>query len=251
MTKSGPALMGHRSVSSSRTSPRRKKRLAAAPPPSPSARSAASNARRTPPPAALPAPAGANGPRRSRPPSWKRSRSSWASGSARARCSRAPMALAPNTASRARAEGKLEAGRLLAVFAYEEKKTKEHQGLKFKGLWGFDQGVKRFVRAAAGNHGEWDTASSRDGKATSWCGRASFPAPWARIPYRHTFTKKSDVDRRDKPRVREWTHASRCGCRTASGYRRGGHVQEVISANADLAALIVTASASRSRRFGG
>ena len=64
------------------------------------------------------------------------------------------------------AEGKPEADGFWQSFAYEEKKTKEHPGLKLKGFWGFDQGVKRFVRAAVGNHGEWDTGSS-----TGWEGQ--------------------------------------------------------------------------------
>src|SRR5262245_43932889 len=63
-------------------------------------------------------------------------------------------------AVKATAEAKLEADNFWQSFNYEEKKTKEHAGLKVKGLWGYDQGSKRFVRAGVGNRGEWDTASA-------------------------------------------------------------------------------------------
>jgi hypothetical protein len=101
------------------------------------------------------------------------------------------------------AEGKPEADGFWQSFAYEEKKTKEHPGLKLKGFWGFDQGVKRFVRSAVGNHGEWDMGSSTgwEGNKLVWTGELS--SQFGRIPYRHTFTKKTDGDRP----LREWTHA--------------------------------------------
>jgi len=103
------------------------------------------------------------------------------------------------------AEGKPEADGFWQSFAYEEKKTKDHPGLKLKGFWGFDQGVKRFVRTAVGNHGEWDTGSSMgwEGNKLVWIGELS--SQFGRIPYRHTFTKKPDDA--DKPALREWTHA--------------------------------------------
>ena len=102
------------------------------------------------------------------------------------------------------AEGKPEADGFWQSFAHEEKKTKDHPGLKLKGLWGFDQGVKRFVRTAVGNHGEWDTGSSTgwEGNKLVWTGELS--SQFGRIPYRHTFTKQPDAD---KPALREWTHA--------------------------------------------
>ena len=95
------------------------------------------------------------------------------------------------------AEAKLEVDNFWQSFTYEEKKTKEHPGLKVKGLWGYDQGSKRYVRAAAGNHGEWDTASAPgwEGDKLVWTGELS--GPMGRIPFHHTFTKKSD---------KEWAH---------------------------------------------
>jgi hypothetical protein len=103
-------------------------------------------------------------------------------------------------AVKATAEGKLDADNFWQSFNYEEKKTKEHPGLKLKGLWGYDQGAKRFVRAAVGNHGEWDTASAPgwEGDKPIWSGELS--GAQGRIPFRHTFTR--NVDKSDK----EWTH---------------------------------------------
>jgi hypothetical protein len=94
------------------------------------------------------------------------------------------------------AESKLEVDNFWQSFNYEEKKTKEHPGLKLKGLWGFDQGSKRFVRAAIGNHGEWDTASAPgwEGDKLIWTGEMS--GAQGRIAFHHTFTKKGD---------KEWT----------------------------------------------
>jgi hypothetical protein len=98
---------------------------------------------------------------------------------------------------KATAEGKLIVDNFWQSFAYEEKKTKEHPGLKVNGLWGYDQGTKRFVRAASGNHGEWDTASAPgwEGDKLVWTGELS--GPMGRIAFHHTFTKKGD---------KEWTH---------------------------------------------
>ena len=95
------------------------------------------------------------------------------------------------------AESKLEVDNFWQSFNYEEKKSKEHPGLKVKGLWGFDQGSKRFVRAAIGSHGEWDTASAPgwEGDKLIWTGELS--GAQGRIAFHHTFTKKSD---------KEWTH---------------------------------------------
>jgi hypothetical protein len=95
------------------------------------------------------------------------------------------------------AEAKLESDGFWQTFFYEEKKTKEHQGLKVRGLWGFDQGAKRFVRVGAGNHGEWDTASAPgwEGDKLVWTGELS--GPMGRMPFHHTFTKKGD---------KEWLH---------------------------------------------
>jgi len=107
-----------------------------------------------------------------------------------------PMSPAEH-AVKATAEGKLIVDNFWHSFTYEEKKTKEHPGLKVNGLWGYDQGAKRFVRAAAGNHGEWDTASAPgwEGDKLVWTGELS--GPMGRVPFHHTFTKKGD---------KEWTH---------------------------------------------
>ena len=95
------------------------------------------------------------------------------------------------------AEAKLVVDNFWQSFTYEEKKTKEHPGLKVNGYWGYDQGAKRFVRGAVGNHGEWDTASAPgwEGDKLVWTGELS--GPMGRVPFHHTFTKKSD---------KEWTH---------------------------------------------
>jgi hypothetical protein len=101
----------------------------------------------------------------------------------------------------ATAEGKLEADRFWQSFSYEERKTKDRPGFKLQGFWGYDQGSKRFVRAAIGNHGEWDTASSPgwEGDKLIWSGELSgdLSGQPGRLPFRHTFTKKGD---------RAWTH---------------------------------------------
>jgi hypothetical protein len=104
----------------------------------------------------------------------------------------------PEHAIKGSAEGKLVVDNFWQSFTYEEKKTKEHPGLKVMGLWGYDQGSKRFVRSAVGNHGDWDTASAPgwEGDKLIWTGEIS--GPMGRIPFHHTFTKKSD---------KEWTHA--------------------------------------------
>jgi hypothetical protein len=107
-----------------------------------------------------------------------------------------PMSPAEH-AVKASAEGKLIVDNFWQSFTYEEKKTKEHPGLKVNGLWGYDQGSKRYVRAAAGSHGEWDTASAPgwEGDKLVWTGELS--GPMGRVPFHHTFTKKGD---------KEWTH---------------------------------------------
>jgi hypothetical protein len=98
---------------------------------------------------------------------------------------------------KATAEGKLIVDNFWQSFTYEEKKSKEHPGLKVNGLWGYDQGAKRYVRAAAGSHGEWDTASAPgwEGDSLTWTGELS--GPMGRVPFHHKFTKKGD---------KEWTH---------------------------------------------
>jgi hypothetical protein len=95
------------------------------------------------------------------------------------------------------AEAKLVVDKFWQSFTYEEKKTKEHPGLMVNGFWGFDQGAKRYVRAAVANHGEWDTASAPgwEGDKLVWTGELS--GPMGRLLFYHMFTKKSD---------KEWTH---------------------------------------------
>jgi hypothetical protein len=95
------------------------------------------------------------------------------------------------------AESKLDADGFWHAFTYVENKTREHAGLKVKGIWGFDQGARRYVRAAGGNHGEWDTATAPgwEGDKLIWSGELS--GAQGRLPFRHTFTKKSD---------KEWAH---------------------------------------------
>src|SRR5437763_5380336 len=100
-------------------------------------------------------------------------------------------------AVKASAEGKLIVDNFWHSFTYEEKKSKDHPGLKVNGLWGYDQGAKRYVRAAASNQAGWDTASAPgwEGDKLVWTGEMS--GPMGRIPFHHTFTKKSD---------KEWSH---------------------------------------------
>jgi uncharacterized protein DUF1579 len=100
-------------------------------------------------------------------------------------------------AVKATAEAKLEVDNFWQSFSYEEKKTKEHAGLRVKGLWGYDQGSKRYVSTTVGNHGEWNTASAPgwEGDNLVWTGEIS--GPLGRIPFHHRFTKKSD---------KEWVH---------------------------------------------
>ena len=132
------------------------------------------------------------------------------------------------------AEAKLVVDNFWQSFTYEEKKTKEHPGLKVNGLWGYDQGAKRFVRGAVGNHGEWDTASAPgwEGDKLVWTGELS--GPMGRVPFHHTFTKKSD---------KEWTHLLELRLPDGKWVPcRRHHLQEVVA--------IYAASASSDRGFG-
>ena len=83
-------------------------------------------------------------------------------------------------------------------FTYEERRTKDHHGMKVQGQWGWDQGSKHLVRAAGTNAGDWDfgTSPGLEGDKIVWTGE--FSGPMGRMSYRHVFIKKSD---------REWTHA--------------------------------------------
>jgi hypothetical protein len=181
---------------------------APAPPPAPSAPPPPPSAP-PPPPSALPAPADPKPPVPKPAPELEAFKVFLGRWRCDGKMFASPLALTEHGVT-GTAEGKPEADGFWQSFTYEEKKTKEHPGLKLKGLWGFDQGVKRFVRAAVGNHGEWDTGSSTgwEGNKLVWTGELS--SQFGRIPYRHTFTTKADVanaNRPDKLSAREWTHA--------------------------------------------
>lgn len=100
----------------------------------------------------------------------------------------------PEHAFTASAAAKLEADGFWQQFTYEEKKAKDHPGLKLTGLWGYDQGGKRFVRAAGSSQGGWDSATSVgwSGDKMVWTGDLS--GPTGRMPFRQTFTRKGDKE---------------------------------------------------------
>jgi hypothetical protein len=102
----------------------------------------------------------------------------------------------PEHAFTATAFAKPEVDGFWQQFSYEEKKTKEHRGLKVLGLWGYDVAGKRFIRSAGGNDGSWDSATSVGfvGDKMTWTGDMSGPA--GRMPFRQAFVKKND---------KEWT----------------------------------------------
>jgi hypothetical protein len=103
----------------------------------------------------------------------------------------------PEHAFKATAENKAAADGFWNQYTYEEKKSKEHRGLKVSGLWGWDQGTRRLVRVGVANDGTWDTAAANamEGDKIVWNGELSGSV--GRLPYRHTFTRKSD---------KEWSH---------------------------------------------
>jgi hypothetical protein len=81
------------------------------------------------------------------------------------------------------------------TFVYEEKKTRENPGAaKVAGMWGWDAGGKRFVRADADSMGGWfsPTSTGWAGDQFVWVGDMSSPA--GMLPARHTFSKKSDKE---------------------------------------------------------
>src|SRR4051794_21073900 len=104
----------------------------------------------------------------------------------------------PEHTFKATAESKLESGGHWQVFLYEEKKSKEHEGVKVHGLWGWDAGNKRFVRSAGDDSGVWDSATAPgfQGDRLMWTGELS--GPNGKLPFHHTFTKKSE---------KEWSHS--------------------------------------------
>jgi hypothetical protein len=79
-------------------------------------------------------------------------------------------------------------------FTYEEKKSKDHPGFVLVGLWGYDAAGKRFIRSAGSSMGGWDSATSVgfNGDKMVWTG--DLAAPTGRMPFRQTFTKKSEKE---------------------------------------------------------
>jgi hypothetical protein len=106
--------------------------------------------------------------------------------------------MGPEHAIKGSAEAKLDVDNFWQTFTYEEKKTKEHMGIKVHGLWGWNAGIKKFIRAAADNRGGWDSATSPglEGDKMTWSG--DFTGPMGTMPFHHTFNKKSD---------KEWSHS--------------------------------------------
>jgi len=104
-----------------------------------------------------------------------------------------PM-MGPEHMFKASADAKMDIDNFWQTWTYEEKKSKEHPGLKVHGMWGWDAGHKRFVRAGADNMGGWDegTAPGLEGDKLVWSGE--FSGPMGAMSYHHTFTKKSDKE---------------------------------------------------------
>jgi hypothetical protein len=92
------------------------------------------------------------------------------------------------------ASAKLESDGFWQEFIYEEKKSKDHPGLKLVGLWGYDTGGKRFIRAAGSSMGGWDSATSIGFNAEKMVWTGDLSSPTGRMPFRQTFTKKSDKE---------------------------------------------------------
>jgi len=103
----------------------------------------------------------------------------------------------PEHTFKATAENKPAVDNFWDQYTYEEKKSKEHHGVKVSGFWGWDQGAKKLVRVGASNAGDWDVGSAPglEGDKIVWTG--DFSGAAGRMGYRHTFTKKSD---------KEWSH---------------------------------------------
>jgi hypothetical protein len=103
----------------------------------------------------------------------------------------------PEHTFKATAENKPAVDNFWDMYTYEEKKSKDHHGVKVEGFWGWDQGAKKLVRVGASNAGDWDVGSAPglEGDKIVWTGEFSGSA--GRMGYRHTFTKKSD---------KEWSH---------------------------------------------
>jgi Protein of unknown function (DUF1579) len=102
--------------------------------------------------------------------------------------------MGPEHTFKATAESKMDGDNFYQSWTYEEKKSKDHMGMKVKGMWGWDAGTKKFVRAGADNRGGWDTATAPglEGDKIVWTGEVS--GPMGKMPFHHTFTKKSDKE---------------------------------------------------------
>ena len=100
----------------------------------------------------------------------------------------------PEHAITGSASAKLEADGFWQQFVYEEKKTKEHPGLRLVGLWGYDSGGKRFIRSAGSSMGGWDSATSVGFNADKMVWTGDLSSPMGRMPFRQIFTKKSDKE---------------------------------------------------------
>ncbi len=100
----------------------------------------------------------------------------------------------PEHTFKATAEQKPAADGFWDQYSYEEKKAKDHHGVKVQGFWGWDQGSKRLVRVGATNAGDWDAGSAPglEGDKIVWTG--DFSGPMGHMGYRHTFIKKSDKE---------------------------------------------------------
>ena len=103
----------------------------------------------------------------------------------------------PEHTFKATAESKPAVDNFWDQYTYEEKKSKDHHGVKVSGFWGWDQGAKKLVRVGASNAGDWDVGSAPglEGDKIVWTG--DFSGAAGHMGYRHTFTKKSD---------KEWSH---------------------------------------------
>jgi hypothetical protein len=100
----------------------------------------------------------------------------------------------PEHAITGTASARLEADGFWQQVTYEETKTKDHPGLKLVGLWGYDSAGKRFIRAFGGSMGEWDSATSVGFNADKMVWTGDLSGPMGRMPFRQTFTKKSDKE---------------------------------------------------------
>ena len=123
----------------------------------------------------------------------------------------------------AQAAGKLDIDGFWQQFIYEEKKSAQHPGFKLVGLWGWDQGGKRFIRAAGSNQGGWDSASSIgwSGDKMIWTGDLS--GPHGRLPFRQTFTRHGDKDWGFRFEVNPqgaWVPVSEVSCVAAVGGKK-------------------------------